>query len=213
VRITLSFDNGPVPGSTDRILDVLGARGLRATFFALGRLAAAPEGRALLERAKREGHWIGNHTMSHGTPLGESADPRHVEREIEAAERVLGELALPQRLFRPHGGGRLGPHLLSPAARDWLIARRYTVVTWNNVPGDWIEPRREWVGRALATAEQQDWSLLVLHDPYLAHMMDTLPAFLDEVTRHGGSFEQDFPPSCVPIRQGAVLQPLDFIPS
>jgi peptidoglycan/xylan/chitin deacetylase (PgdA/CDA1 family) len=203
VRITLSFDNGPVPGSTERILEVLGARGLRATFFALGRLAAAPEGRRLLQRAKDQGHWIGNHTMNHGTPLGESEDPRHVEREIEAAERVLGDLALPERLFRPNGGGRLGDHLLSAAARDWLAARKYTVVTWNNVPRDWEAPKRGWVERALATAEQQDWSLLVLHDSYLADMMDTLPAFLDEVQRRGGSFAQDFPPSCVLISSSA----------
>jgi len=199
VRITLSFDNGPIPGSTDRILDILKARGLRATFFALGKLAAEPEGYDVLIRAKAEGHWIGNHTMNHGTPLGESTDPRHVEHEIEAAERVLGPLAQPERLFRPHGGGELGDHLLSKAARDWLTARKYTVVAWNNVPGDWIEPRRGWVERALATAEQQDWSLLVLHDPYLADMMDTLPAFLDEVKRRGGSFTQQFPPSCVLI--------------
>ena len=197
MRITLSFDNGPTPGSTERILDVLKARGLKASFFALGRLAAVPEGRRLLRRAKDEGHWIGNHTMSHGTPLGESKDPRHVENEIEAAERVLGDLALPERLFRPNGGGRLGPHLLSAAAREWLAARGYTVVTWNNVPGDWIEPRRGWVERALATAEGQDWSLVVLHDPYLADMMDTLPAFLDEAKKRGASFTQEFPPSCV----------------
>ena len=199
MRVTLSFDNGPVPGSTERILDVLREKDLQATFFALGRLAAQPEGRRLLERAKREGHWIGNHTMNHGTPLGESTDPQHVENEIAAAERVLGDLALPERLFRPNGGGRLGPHLLSPQARAWLAARAYTVVTWNNVPGDWIEPRREWVARALATAETQAWSLVVLHDPYLADMMDTLPAFLDEVKRRGGAFSQQFPPDCVLI--------------
>jgi peptidoglycan-N-acetylglucosamine deacetylase len=197
MRITLSFDNGPLPGSTDRILDVLGGRGLRATFFALGRLAAEPDGRAVLARAKAEGHWIGNHTMNHGTPLGESDDPRHVEHEIEAAERVLGDLALPERLFRPNGGGELGEHLLSPQAREWLKQRKYKVVTWNNVPGDWIEPRRGWVERALTTAATQDWSLLVLHDPYLADMMDTLPAFLDEVKRRGGTFTQEFPPSCL----------------
>jgi len=213
VRITLSFDNGPIAGSTDRILDVLRERGLCATFFALGRLAQAPEGRRLLRRAKGEGHWIGNHTMSHSTPLGLDDDPQHVLREIEAAERVLGDLALPERLFRPHGGGNLGAHLLSRAACDWLVERKYTVVTWNNVPGDWKEPRRGWVERALALAAQQDWSLVVLHDPYLADMMDTLPAFLDEVGRRGGSFEQDFPPACVPIRQGAVLHALDTITS
>ena len=195
MRITLSFDNGPIPGSTDRILEVLQQRNLKASFFALGRLAQA--GKALLERAKAEGHWIGNHTMNHGTPLGESRDPRHVENELEAAERVLGDLVEPRRLFRPNGGGRIGEHLLSDAARKWLADRKYTVVTWNNVPGDWIEPRREWVDRALATASAQDWSLLVLHDPYLADMMDTLPAFLDEVQRRGGSFTQDFPPECI----------------
>jgi hypothetical protein len=53
------------------------------------------------------------------------------------------------------------------------------------------------VERALATAQAQDWSLLVLHDPYLADMMDTLPAFLEEVKRRGGSFTQEFPPSCI----------------
>jgi peptidoglycan/xylan/chitin deacetylase (PgdA/CDA1 family) len=197
VRVTLSFDNGPTPGSTERILDILKARGLRASFFALGKHAMRPEGRRLLERAKAEGHWIGNHTMNHGTPLGESEDPEHVEREIEATERVLGDLALPERLFRPNGGGRLGEHLLSAEARQWLARHKYTVVTWNNVPGDWIEPRRGWVERALTTAATQDWSLLVVHDPYLADMMDTLPAFLDEVKRRGGSFTQDFPPDCV----------------
>ena len=197
MRITLSFDNGPIPGSTDRILDILKARGLRATFFALGRLAAEREGYDVLIRAKAEGHWIGNHTMNHGVPLGESKDPRHVENELEAAERVLGPLALPQRLFRPNGGGQLGEHLLSPQAREWLSKRQYTVVTWNNVPGDWMEPRRGWVERALKTAEERDWSLLVLHDPYLADMMDTLSVFLDAVEAVGGSFTQDFPPDCV----------------
>jgi len=81
-----------------------------------------------------------------------------------------------------------------------MNARKYTVVTWNNVPGDWVEPRRGWVERALKTAEAQDWSLLVLHDPYLADMMDTLPAFLDEVQRRGGTFVQDFPPDCILTR-------------
>ena len=195
--LTLTFDNGPEPGVTPRVLDALRERGIKATFFVIGEKLADPERRHLAERAHDEGHWIGNHTMNHGTPLGETGDPQHVEHEIVAAERVLGELALPERLFRPNGGGRLGEHLLSTAARAWLVANKYTVVTWNNVPGDWIEPRRGWVERALATAETQDWSLVVLHDPYLADMMDTLPAFLDEVQRRGGTFHQDFPPSCI----------------
>ncbi|MFC3125524.1 polysaccharide deacetylase family protein [Pseudoroseomonas globiformis] len=58
--VTLSFDNGPEPEVTPAVLDVLRARDVPATFFLLGQKLAAH--RAIAERAKAEGHWIGNHT-------------------------------------------------------------------------------------------------------------------------------------------------------
>ena len=137
---------------------MLAARDLRSTFFVVGE--ALREHRALAERAHAEGHWIGNHTLTHPRPLGESG----VEVcEIEAAQAELRELAHPDRLFRPSGaGGELEPGLLSAAAVEALVAGRFTCVLWNAVPGDWTDPG--WVETALAQIAAQDWTLLVLHD-------------------------------------------------
>ena len=61
--LTLSFDNGPEPDVTPSVLDVLAARNIQTTFFVIGSKLQDPERRALSERAREEGHWIGNHTL------------------------------------------------------------------------------------------------------------------------------------------------------
>ena len=207
-RLTLTFDNGPCPGATDRILDILAERGFRATFFVLGKHLADPVARRCAERAHDEGHWIGNHTTTHGTPLGLTDDPDHCETEIGATQALLGDLAHPDRLFRPHGKGAVGPHLLSRAAAKYLAANRYTVVTWNNVPRDWEAPHEHWIGTALETMDSQDWSLLVLHDRIMGKVPDTLPHFLDIVAERGVDIVQPFPEDCVAMGRGRALPAL-----
>jgi peptidoglycan/xylan/chitin deacetylase (PgdA/CDA1 family) len=165
-----------------------------------------PGAREIAEQAKAAGHWLGNHTMTHGAPLGTSEDSSRVEREIGATQKLLGELSHPHKWFRPNGEGRLGPHLLSRAAVDFLVAGRYSVVTWNNVPGDWIEPRGHWVERALATMRTQEWSVVVLHDFLLGPMIETLPRFLDEVAACSVEIVQEFPEQCTLIAQGQVTE-------
>ena len=63
--LTLSFDNGPTPDVTPHVLDVLGRRGVKSTFFVIGEKLVRPANRALAERAHAEGHWVGNNTWSH----------------------------------------------------------------------------------------------------------------------------------------------------
>ena len=115
-KLTLSFDNGPVPGATERILEILAERGLKASFFLIGERLRDPACRRLAERAKDEGHWIGNHTMTHTAPLTQLSDPNHAETEIGRCQEMLGALSHPMRFFRPSGGGTLGPHLLTRSA-------------------------------------------------------------------------------------------------
>jgi peptidoglycan/xylan/chitin deacetylase (PgdA/CDA1 family) len=202
--VTLTFDNGPEPEVTPGVLDVLRRRGVPATFFVLGHKLADPPRRALAERAQAEGHWIGNHTWSHTRPLGDCAgEPGHVEAEIARTEALLGPLAHPDRLFRPFGGGgRIGPHLLSPEARDHLAAQRATVVLWSAVPGDWHDPDG-WVPRALAQCLAEPWTLLVLHDLPTGAMRH-LDRVLAQLADRGVRFRQDFPPACVPMRRGVA---------
>ena len=78
--VTVTFDNGPEPSVTPRVLDVLARRGVRTTFFVIGNKLLTRDARACTERAHAEGHWIGNHTWTHSRPLGErpgaaTADP------------------------------------------------------------------------------------------------------------------------------------------
>lgn len=201
-RLTFTFDNGPCPGATDRLLDFLGGRGIKATFFVIGRLLAEPERRPLAERAKAEGHWIGNHTFNHATPLGKDGGLERVRHEIGDTQRELGELAHPRKFFRPNGGGRAGPHLLSGEAVGYLRENRFTLVTWNSVPGDWLSPHEAWYDRALADVDRHDWTLLVLHDEYIGAMLDLLGRFCDELERRKVEIVQDFPAECVPIEKG-----------
>jgi peptidoglycan-N-acetylglucosamine deacetylase len=208
VQVTLTFDNGPEPAVTPRVLEVLEKHAVAATFFVLGSKLADPARRALAKRAHAEGHWIGNHTMTHSTPLGRLADPARTIAEIVEAQALLGELAHPDRLFRPFGGGgELGAHLLNPAALEVLKQERMTCVLWNAVPRDWEDPRG-WAEVALAQCLAQPWTLLVLHD-LPTGAMGRLHIFIERVLEHGGRFRQDFPPECVPILRGEPLAPLE----
>ena len=204
MNVTLTFDNGPEPSVTPHVLEVLARERILATFFVLGAKLADPARRKLAERAHAAGHWIGNHTMTHGTPLGRLSEAGAARREILGTQQLLGKLSHPDRLFRPFGGGgALGRHLLNQEAVDLLIAEKMTCVLWNAIPRDFAEPD-SWVERALAQCSAQPWTLLVLHDlPNGA--MQRLEAFIGAIRERGGLFRQDFPPDCVPLRRGQVI--------
>lgn len=207
-RLTLSFDNGPAPSVTPGVLDVLARFAVSATFFVCGRDATRPEHRAILARARAQGHLVGNHTLTHSIELGTTADPAVARREIGDAQAALGDLAEPERLFRPYGGGGvIGPRLLSRAAVEYLCAERYTCVLWNSVPRDWEDPEG-WPERALADVQAQDWTLLVLHDVPTGAMA-ALPRFLERVLEDGVAIVRKPPPACVPIRAGEIVGALE----
>jgi peptidoglycan/xylan/chitin deacetylase (PgdA/CDA1 family) len=202
--VALTFDNGPDPAVTPRVLDVLAARGLKATFFVVGEKLARH--RSLVERAHAEGHWIGNHTYTHAAPLG-TQDAVTARAEIERTQALLGGLAHPDRLFRPPGGGgRLDRRLFSAPALKTLTQGGYSVVLWDRLPRDWEDPGG-WVDNALA----QSGDVLVLHD-LATGAMDRLEEFLDRAETAGIEFTRDLSP-CMPIRRGEIVGSLDGLVS
>lgn len=203
--VALSFDNGPDPAVTPHVLDVLAHRRVRASFFVLGKNLASADRKKLTERAAAERHRIGNHSFTHRVPLGNDTGSDTVEREIAATERLLGALAENPKLFRPFGGGgKIGPHLLSPAAVDHLIANQYTCVLWNCVPEDWID-QEAWVDRALADAASKPETLVVMHD-VLPRAMSHLDRFIGSLLDAGHRIVPEFPAACVPIERGKVVR-------
>jgi peptidoglycan/xylan/chitin deacetylase (PgdA/CDA1 family) len=205
--LTLTFDNGPEPSVTPSVLDVLAQHGVSSTFFVIGRKLTDPAARACAERARVQGHWIGNHTWTHARPLGEQPGVDAARREIGRTQAAIGALSHAPPLFRPTGGGHLDRRLLSPQAAALLQADGYTCVLWNALPHDWDRPD-EWVDVALAQITARPWSLMVLHDLPTGAMRH-LDRFLTEARRRGCRFRQDFPSDCVIITAGEVTGALD----
>lgn len=202
-RVTLTFDNGPDTSVTPFVLETLQKRGLTATFFVIGSKAATDDNMDIVRRAFHEGHWIGNHTYSHGTPFGELEDPQDAVREIRDTAAVLGSIAGSEKLFRPFGGGgHLDHRLLNRCAVEHLVSQEYTCVIWNNVPRDWERPDA-WTRPALETVRDQRWSVIVLHD-FVPVAMRHLPDFLDRLLDEGHQIVQSFPSDCTPIQRGRI---------
>jgi peptidoglycan/xylan/chitin deacetylase (PgdA/CDA1 family) len=110
-QIALTFDDGPDPATTPRVLDVLDAHGARATFFCVGRHAAAhPE---LVRDIAARGHAIENHTARHATAFGWYG-PARLREDIGAAQAMLAALAGRAPAFFRAPFGMRSP-LLDPA--------------------------------------------------------------------------------------------------
>jgi len=215
-RVTLTFDNGPTPGVTERVLDILERLRILSTFFVIGRNLDKPGGADLMKEAHAAGHWIGNHTLSHTVALGDRPERNYAVSEIEGAQQRIGSFARPEKLFRPYGNsGRLGPHLLSRAALEHLLAQNYRTITWNNVPGDWRDPDG-WVERCVALTSGEpssfeSWSVVVLHD-IEGGCLARLPELLRRFEDLGVTFEQDFPDSVTLTRGGRIVSlPQDYV--
>jgi peptidoglycan/xylan/chitin deacetylase (PgdA/CDA1 family) len=202
IRVSLTFDNGPTPDVTPRVLDVLRDRALRATFFVVGQQLRLPGMAAMAARAAAEGHWIGNHTLTHSIPLAELDDPAAVDREIVETQSLIGDLSHPDRLFRPFGrGGIIDDRLVGAHGLRRLEEGGFTCVLWNSVPRDWEQPDGGWVRTCLDDVATRPWSVVVVHD-LPTGAMSHLPALLDGLDAMGAEVVQGFPEECVPLRRG-----------
>jgi len=203
-RVTLTFDNGPHPEVTPAVLDILRRHEVTAHFFVLGKNLGDAVGRGLVARARDLGHRIGNHSFSHAVPLGQDPRPDAVLAEIATTAALLAPLVEGPKSFRPFGGGGvLGPHLLSKAAVEHLVAHAYTCALWSSVPHDWDDPDG-WLARAVADCAAQAHAVVVLHDVPGA-CLASLERFLEAAAAQGMEFVADLPRGCTPIVEGEVV--------
>jgi peptidoglycan/xylan/chitin deacetylase (PgdA/CDA1 family) len=210
MRITLTFDNGPTREVTPRVLDSLAERAASAVFFVVGRRLRDTGLRDLAARAKREGHLVGNHTYTHARQFGDMEAPGDAVDEIFETQTLLGDLAGPEKLFRPYGrGGALDRRLLNAAAVDHLKADGFTMALWTSVPRDWEDPEG-WADTALAECAASPWSVVVLHDLPTGAMAH-LNRFLDALADRGAELRTDFPRAATPILHGRQIGDLSAL--
>ena len=156
-QIHLTFDDGPHPVNTPKLLDELRQAGVSATFFVLGKNLEKPRGKELVERAAAEGHQIGNHSYSH-PHLTELSGAR-IREEILKTEELIGGADKGVKVFRPPYGHRNS--LVDRVAREL----GYSLVSWTVDSLDW-DPKHQhsWVQHAAELIVTQDRSIVLAHD-------------------------------------------------
>jgi peptidoglycan/xylan/chitin deacetylase (PgdA/CDA1 family) len=155
--VALTFDDGPFPYFTARILALLRRLHAPATFFLIGRNAAAYP--TLVREEVAAGMAIGNHSYDHPNwPPFARLRRQRIRAEIATAQTALARLGVHPTLFRPPGGS-YSPYIVHAAAADGL-----RVTLWSVDPRDWVRgtTARQIVRRVLANI--QAGSIVELHD-------------------------------------------------
>jgi len=140
-ELALTFDDGPSPTWTPKLLDTLASHGVHATFFLLGGFAQQQPD--LVRRIAAGGHLIGNHSWSHPDLSRTSA--RRVREELARTSDLLEQtVGAPVRYFRPPFGARRP--VVFRIARDLGLMP----VLWNTMTNDWSEPAADQITARLA---------------------------------------------------------------
>jgi peptidoglycan-N-acetylglucosamine deacetylase len=207
--VSLTFDNGPTPGITEPVLEVLAAHEVPATFFAIGRKLSSTRGQALGRSIVEAGHRLGGHTWSHAVQFG-MADDAVIVEELASTRATVEDAGGDGLLFRPYGaGGVIDDRLMSAFGATTLCSAGYTCVLWNVLPHDW-DDQSGWVDRALADIDRQQWSVVVLHDVADA-ALHRLDEFLTVLEQRNPTWSLDFPDECTPIRDGSTTAAFDTL--
>jgi peptidoglycan/xylan/chitin deacetylase (PgdA/CDA1 family) len=152
--VAITFDDGPDPHVTPRLLDLLAVRGARATFFVLlDRAAAHPR---LVRRIVADGHEVALHGPDHRRLP--SLPPRHLAARLRAAREQLEQVSgAPVQWFRPPFGAQTLP--------TYLAVRRagLRVVVWSADARDWVDRPPARVA-ADALAALHPGAILLFHD-------------------------------------------------
>lgn len=175
----LTFDDGPIPGPTEFVLDELAKNKIKATFFCIGDNVRKHPG--VFARVVHEGHTVGNHTFNHLS--GWSTDNARYLGNIQQFETTVGEKHKSSRLFRPPYG-RIKRSQIK-ALPDFKI------IMWDVLSFDFnknLSPEKCLKNTIDAT---RDGSIIVFHDSLKAerNMRYAFPRFVDHFLQAGYQFK------------------------
>ncbi|UMG92010.1 polysaccharide deacetylase family protein [Nocardioides sp. TF02-7] len=180
-RVALTFDDGPRPGPTDRLLRILREARVPATFFMIGTRAAAEP--RLARRVERAGFLVANHSWNHRNMRSQTA--AQVARSLRTTDRALRRLGIhPTPLMRPPYGG------LDGAARAGIRRAGLVPVMWTASSRDWEGgTSREIAARVLAALRPGD-NIAVQHDGgrHAEATVDAVPMIVRQARRRGYCF-------------------------
>lgn len=176
--VAMTFDDGPHPQNTPRLLDILRTRNIKATFYVIGRnVDRYPH---IVRRIVAEGHEIGNHTYTHRklTSLSASEVRKEMQRTQDAIARATG--VKPRTMRPPYGALRNDQRVA--VMREF----GYPTILWSVDPRDWQRP-----GPAVVTsriiAGTQNGAIILAHDLH-APTVSAMPKTFDGLLSRGYKF-------------------------
>jgi peptidoglycan-N-acetylglucosamine deacetylase len=198
--VALSFDDGPDPKWTPKVLDILKQKNVKGTFLMIGE--QAQDNVSLMKRVMAEGHEIGNHTWTH--PDISDISPRQVQLELNLTERLFGsKLGVKPLFFRPPYSIDQEPDTNDQAAPAYQIQKMgYTIIGNKIDTGDWDERQKKTPQgitedvleqlQAMKAKPQFRGSIILLHDGGgdRSVTIATLPVLIDGLRAHGYAIEQ-----------------------
>lgn len=171
-KLYLTFDDGPDPESTPRILDILDAHGAKATFFCTGsKVLASP---ALFARIASEGHLTGNHGYSHLNGLKTPV-------RTYCADAFRGRDITCSNLFRP-------PYGRLRRRQYRILERSMQIVFWSIMPYDFDQTLTADESYNILMRRLKPGSVIVLHDTPSGTALQYLDRFLKNAMDDGWSF-------------------------
>lgn len=176
--IAMTFDDGPSATLTPKLLDLLAARHIKATFFVIGEnVAEHPE---IVARAARKGHEIGNHSWSHPN-FGKMSDDNvrsQLRRTDDAIRSATGNRPT---LMRPPYGS------ITAREKHWIHDEfGYQIILWDVDPYDWKRPGPA-VVRNRILKETQPGSIVLSHDIHPG-TIEAMSSTLDALEAKGFKF-------------------------
>jgi len=176
--IAMTFDDGPSATLTPKLLDLLAAHHIKATFFVIGEnVAEHPD---IVARAAREGHEIANHSWSHPNfaKLSDEAVRRQLWRTDEA---IKGATGMRPTLLRPPYGS------ITEREKRWIHDEfGYQIVLWDVDPYDWKRPGPA-VVRNRILRETRPGSIVLSHDIHPG-TIEAMPSTFDALEAKGFKF-------------------------
>lgn len=149
--VALTFDDGPDPEATPRLLDILASHGAKATFFMSGENASAhPE---ILAAVRAAGHAVGNHSWDH--PSFPLISIREAIGQIRRCRRAIGSGGA--AMFRPPYGHQ------SAASQFAARLAGHRVVTWSAIVPDWLDHDADWLFEE-AAKQMRPGAIVLMHD-------------------------------------------------
>ena len=176
--IAMTFDDGPSPETTPRLLDILKQRNIKATFFMIGQ--NAERNPAIVKRILAEGHEIGNHSWTH-PQLSKLSDDR-VTEEINKTQNAIKDASgyTPVVMRPPYGA-------ITARQKDWIEKQfGLSVIIWSVDPFDWKRPGASVIEQRIL-AGARPGAIVLSHDIH-KQTVDAMPATLDALAAKGFKF-------------------------